>query len=151
MVNLKFLFERHKFANTTVPGQISEGSVLDGVYHRAQQAPSSIDGCIALRCQAALVPQGASCAHRGKLQVSVTFSQNPCVSSRASEEYLILMKKALLLRQRKAGTTIQYLNSTKSLLNVTATAVAARALAEQGKELKPFQGLEKENKYNFKY
>lgn len=46
---------------------------------------------------------------------------------------------------------MQYLNPTKSLLNVTATAVAARALAEQGKELKPFWGLEKENRYNFKY
>lgn len=56
------------------------------------------------------------------------------------------MNKALLLRQRKAGTAMQYLNSTKSLLNVTATAVAARALAEQGKELKPFRGLERENR-----
>lgn len=46
---------------------------------------------------------------------------------------------------------MQYLNSTKSLLNVTATAVAARALAEQGKELKPFWGLEKENRYHFKH
>lgn len=46
---------------------------------------------------------------------------------------------------------MQYLNSTKSLLNVTATAVAARALAEQGKELNPFQGLKKENRYHYKH
>lgn len=61
------------------------------------------------------------------------------------------MNKVLLLRQRKAGAAMHYLNSMKSLLNVTATAVAARALAEQGKELKPFRGLEKENQYHFKY
>lgn len=48
MVNLKFLFERLRFVNTTVLGQISEGSVLDGVYHTAQQAPSSISGCITM-------------------------------------------------------------------------------------------------------
>lgn len=34
---------------------------------------------------------------------------------------------------------------------MTATAVAARALAEQGKELKPFQGLKKENRYHSKH
>lgn len=38
-----------------------------------------------------------------------------------------------------------------SLLNVTATAVAAWALTEQGRELKAFWGLEKESKYQFKY
>lgn len=105
----------------------------------------------ALLSQAAFAPQGASRAYGGKLQVPVTFSWNPRVSSRASEEHFILMNKALLLRQRKAAAAMQYLNSTKSLLNVTATAVAARALAEQGKELKPFWGLEKENRYHLKH
>lgn len=46
VVNWKFLFERPKFVNITVQRQISEGSVLDGVYHIAQQAPSSIYGCV---------------------------------------------------------------------------------------------------------
>ena len=59
------------------------------------------------------------------------------------------MNKALLLCQRKAGTAMQYLNSTKSLLNVTAKAAAARAPAEQGKELKSFRGLEKTKRVPF--
>lgn len=41
------------------------------------------------------------------------------------------MNKDLSLCQRKAGAAMQYLHSAKSLLNVTAAAVAARALAEQ--------------------
>lgn len=90
------------------------------------------------------------------------------VSTRASDKFLSpsadtscqqlcwwgapeLNNRVLLLCQRKACATTQYLNSAKSLLNVTAAAVAAWALAERGKELKPFWGLEKESKYNFKY
>lgn len=44
---------------------------------------------------------------------------------------------------------MQYLNSTKSLLNVTATAVAARALAEWGKEIKALLRARKRKEVQF--
>lgn len=138
VVNFMFLFERHTFSNTTVLGKI-------------RRAPGWMGSVCSTSIHGSFVVSGTTGSFSwvpGQVRSSCHLQLTPHVSSCVSEKHLNLTTK--LSSSTEANTT-QYLNSAKSLLNVTATAVAAWALTERGKELKPFWGLEKESKYHFKY